>query len=78
MLFWSSMCFPFIRWPTNNHPIIDYELDKAHKPIEQNLADPNVESFEHDFSYVEDMTPTRCIQCFSIGWFLLGGKYGTA
>ena len=58
--------------------IIDYELDKSHMSIEDNLVDPNVESSEHDYSYVEDITLTRCIQCFSIGWFLLGGIYGTA
>ena len=47
--------------------IIDYELDKTHMPIEDILVDLNVESSEHDYSYVEDITPTRCIQCFSIG-----------
>ena len=46
--------------------IIDYELDKTHMPIEDILVDLNVESSEHDYSYVEDITPIRCVQCFSI------------
>ena len=57
--------------------IIDYELDKTHMPIEDILVDLNVESSEHDYSYVEDITPIRCVQCFSIEWFILRGICGT-